>query len=166
MLLALDTDYGQQIARTGAVAFDTWRAPAASLEALASNTSFGAYQPGRFFERELPCLLPLIAELRAQIAIETIVIDGFVDLGPDRPGLGRHLFEALGGEIAIVGVAKTAFRGAIAVEVLRGVSVKPLFVTSTGDLDAAAAAVRAMAGAYRVPDLLRRVDRLSRTPST
>ncbi len=42
-------------------------------------------------------------------------------------------------------------------------SKKPLFITAAGiDLDYAAAGVEQMAGAYRIPDLLKRVDMLSK----
>ena len=47
-------------------------------------------------------------------------------------------------------------------EVVRGESKKPLLVTSTGDLDEAARAIATMAGPYRVPHLLKRVDQLVR----
>lgn len=43
------------------------------------------------------------------------------------PGLGQHLYEALGCQVPVVGVAKTHFAG-VAVPVLR--SQNPLYVTS------------------------------------
>jgi deoxyribonuclease V len=63
-----------------------------------------------------------------------------------------------------VGVAKTAFRSAThAAEVRRG-GTRPLYVTAAGlPLDDAAAMVAAMAGPHRLPDALRRVDKLART---
>jgi deoxyribonuclease V len=63
----------------------------------------------------------------------------------------------------VVGVAKRPFRGAPALEVLRGASARPLYVTAIG-IDAAHAAdgVRRMHGAHRIPTLLTRVDRLCR----
>jgi deoxyribonuclease V len=85
----------------------------------------------------------------------------FRDAG--KPGLGGHLHAALGGGIVIVGVAKTAYRGGVALAITRGQSQSPLFVTAAG-LDAARAAelVRAMHGPFRLPDLLKRVDLLAR----
>jgi deoxyribonuclease V len=67
----------------------------------------------------------------------------------------------------VVGVAKTAFRGAShAIEVCRGKARRPLYVTAIGlPADRAAALVGRMAGTYRLPDALRRVDALSRRPS-
>jgi hypothetical protein len=52
------------------------------------------YRPGRFFERELP---PLRAVLADVTRIELLVIDGYVDLDPHgRPGLGARLHAELG----------------------------------------------------------------------
>jgi deoxyribonuclease V len=57
---------------------------------LAQKTAFvpqvAAYVPGQFFQRELP---PIRAVLVEVTGIELLVIDGYVDLAPDRtPGLG------------------------------------------------------------------------------
>jgi deoxyribonuclease V len=61
-------------------------------------------------------------------------------------------------------VAKTAFHTAThAIAVRRGSAVRPLYVTSAGmPADRAAALVAVMAGSYRLPDALRRVDALAR----
>jgi deoxyribonuclease V len=119
------------------------------------------YQPGAFFRRELPPLRAVLANAIA--AVELLVIDGYVDLDPDgRPGLGAHAHEEFG--VPVIGVAKTGFATAVhALPVLRGRSARPLFVTAAG-IQAADAAdlVRAMAGKYRLPDALRRVDALAR----
>ena len=96
--------------------------------------------------------------------LDLLVIDGYVDLDPDgRPGLGAHEHAAFG--TPVIGVAKTRFRSAShAVEVLRGNSSRPLFVTAAGMPRAEAAAlVRQMAGPFRLPDALRRADALAHT---
>jgi deoxyribonuclease V len=91
-----------------------------------------------------------------------ILIDGYVMLG-DRPGLGQHLFEFLSGKIPVIGVAKSKFGGSSALEVFRGVSKRPLYVTSAGvDPHEASERIRLMYGAHRVPVLLKRVDLLAR----
>lgn len=122
------------------------------------------YEPGQFYRRELPCLLAVFGELAARPRV--IVIDGYVWLGDDgAPGLGAHLFQALGGEVAVVGVAKTRFRGAdrVVAEVHRGGSRSPLFVTAAGiALGDVADCIRAMHGPHRIPALLKQVDRLCR----
>ena len=122
------------------------------------------YRPGAFFERELP---PLRAVLGRTAGLDLLIIDGYVTLDPTgRPGLGEHVRAELG--IPVIGVAKTPFRSAThAVEVYRGSSRRPLYVTAGGLAPADAAdLVRAMAGPHRLPDALKRVDTLSRSGSS
>jgi deoxyribonuclease V len=119
------------------------------------------YRPGEFFLRELPALRAVLAGLPG---LALLVIDGYADLDPaGRPGLGAHAHAAFG--IPVIGVAKTRFRTAThAVQVLRGRSARPLFVTAAGMPPAQAASlVRQMAGPFRLPDALRRADALART---
>lgn len=121
-----------------------------------------AYAPGRFFERELPCLLAVLPRVKA--TLDVVIVDGYVVLDDSgTPGLGAHLHDALGGGVAVVGVAKTAYRGGgFAVQVLRGGSRQPLFVTARGmPPDVAAQHVASMHGPHRVPTLLGWVDRLA-----
>jgi deoxyribonuclease V len=117
------------------------------------------YRPGEFFLRELPPLRAVLAQVRN---LGLLIIDGYVDLDPGgRPGLGAHAHAAFG--VPVTGVAKTRFRRAShAVQVLRGSSARPLFVTAAGiPLTQAADLVRRMAGPFRLPDALRRVDALA-----
>ena len=119
------------------------------------------YRPGEFFLRELPPLRAVLAQVRN---LGLLVIDGYVDLDPSgRPGLGAPAHAAFG--VPVIGVAKTRFLAAShAVQVLRGSSARPLFVTAAGiPLAQAADLVRRMAGPFRLPDALRRVDALART---
>lgn len=123
------------------------------------------YQPGNFNTRELPALLAVIEDLGEPPAL--VIVDGYVDLDPDgRPGLGAYLHARLG--VPVIGVAKTAFRTAThAVEVRRGTAVRPLLITAAGfPAQAAADLVAGMAGPYRLPDALRRVDALARGRAT
>jgi deoxyribonuclease V len=118
------------------------------------------YAPGAFFARELPALRRV---LPATPPVDLLIVDGYVDLDPGgRPGLGAHVHAEFA--VPVVGVAKTAFRGAThAVAVRRGVATRPLYVTAVGiELDRAVALVTGMAGRYRLPDALRRVDQLAR----
>ena len=64
----------------------------------------------------------------------------------------------------MIGVAKTAFWSAThAVPVRRGGAERPLYVTAAGmPLARAAEIVAGMAGPHRMPDALRRADRLAR----
>ncbi len=120
-----------------------------------------AYQPGRFYLRELPAIRAVLARTGP---LDLLVIDGYVDLDPaGRPGLGAHLHAQTG--LPVIGVAKTAFHPAThAVPVQRGGAKRPLYVTAAGvPLPAAAALVDEMSGAYRIPDAIRQVDRLARS---
>ena len=118
------------------------------------------YTPGQFFLRELP---PLRAVLAGAGPLGLIVVDGYVDLDPaGRPGLGAHVHHEFA--VPVIGVAKTSFHAAThAIPVTRAGSAQPLFVTAAGlPLTEAASLVRTMAGRYRLPDALRRVDALAR----
>ena len=117
------------------------------------------YVPGQLYLRELP---PLRAVIPAG-GVLLIVVDGYVDLNPGgRPGLGARVHAEFG--VPVIGVAKTAFRGAShAAAVLRGGSARPLYVTAAGmSVDEAAGVVGEMAGRFRLPDALKLVDRLAR----
>jgi deoxyribonuclease V len=87
------------------------------------------YQPGQFYRRGLP---PLHAVLDGLTKMALLVVDGYADLDPDgRPGLGSRAHEEFG--VPVIGVAKTAFRTAThAIQVRRGTSSRPLYVTAAG----------------------------------
>lgn len=128
-------------------------------EYVAPVDQVSAYRPGHFYERELPAVQVVLAGRVPGL----LVIDGYVDLDPQgRPGLGAHAHAVFG--VPVIGVAKTAFATAThAVAVRRGAATRPLYVTAAGlDLDLAADLVAGMAGPFRLPDALRRVDALAR----
>lgn len=168
MIAAVDVHYSGEGARAALVAFGDWTSDEALLEGIHRVDRASPYIPGEFYRRELPCVLPLIAAVKPEV----VIIDGYVWLGA-RAGLGAHLHDALaerGQTCVVVGVAKTPYTGAPAMEVRRGQgkgrrgpSPRPLYVTSVGmDPTAAAQAVASMAGPWRIPLLLRRVDELTR----
>jgi deoxyribonuclease V len=146
------------------VAAEEWTAAKHLEEFVLKRGPQKAYAPGEFYRRELPLLLAILKKLPAPP--ETILIDGYVWLDANaRRGLGAHLFEALDQQTPVVGVAKTRFAGADkwAEHVLRGRSLKPLYVTAAGiGAGAAAAGVRSMHGAHRIPTLVALADRLAR----
>lgn len=121
-----------------------------------------AYQPGRFYLRELPPILAVLADANP---LDLVVIDGYVDLDPDgRPGLGAHLHTAIA--VPVIGVAKTRFHTATnAIAVHRGPNAtRPVYVTAAGlPAGRAAGLVAWMAGRFRIPDALRRADALARS---
>jgi len=164
MILAVDVDYHASGSATVAgVLFPTWESAEPARELAMEIGEVERYLPGNFYLRELPCIRRLLDEVKAPF--ECIIIDGYVFLGPDRrPGLGMHLWEELGGRVPVIGVAKSRFRGTPEeTELLRGWSRRPLYVTSAGvDLTEAKERIRRMKGSHRIPDLLKRVDRLCR----
>jgi deoxyribonuclease V len=161
MIAAFDVHYfGDDQASAGAVLFHRYTDAEAAAEYAVIVRGVWQYVPGQFYRRELPCILELLE--RIDEAPDEVVIDGYVTLG-DSPGLGQHLFEHLGGLIPVVGVAKSRYKGSSGIEVLRGRSGRPLYVTSAGiDPHLAAERIKAMHGVHRIPTLLRRVDLLAR----
>ncbi|WP_309707179.1 endonuclease V [Armatimonas sp.] len=164
MIAATDVQYfadGHAIA--ACVLFESWDDAAPTREWTVRIEDVAEYVPGQFYKRELPCLLALLTLVLPELT--TIIVDGYVWLGDEsHPGLGGHLFAALDRKIPVVGVAKTRFVGAAPVlEVLRGESASPLFVSAVGyEIADAAKNVQAMHGAHRLPTLLKRVDALCR----
>ena len=162
MFCGLDVFYRENSTVTACALFSAWTdAQPSSEKILISEGAANDYQPGEFYRRELPYILAALATLQTAPAI--VIIDGYVWLGAERPGLGAHLFTALAQRAAVVGVAKRPFVGATAVPVLRGDSRQPLFVSAVGiSIEVAVDGVRNMHGPHRIPTLLKRVDRLSR----
>jgi deoxyribonuclease V len=162
MIACVDVDYRDVGAVAACVCFETWSDAAAASESIVRIDDVEPYESGQFFRRELPCLLAVLNSLSH--LPQVVIIDGYVWLGGQQPGLGAHLYQALSEQVAVIGVAKTQFARAEPVElVLRGRSRTPLYVTAAGmDVAEAASHIRAMHGNNRIPTLLRRVDRLSR----
>lgn len=161
-ILATDVFYDdtKNTANAAGVLFANWTSDKVSQEFTVQVTDVAPYEPGAFYKRELPCLLKLLDHVGD---VDVVIVDSYVDITSTHPGLGRHLFNALNGQVPIVGVAKSHFRDSEAAEVYRGASSSPLYVTAAGlDLSVVAEHVRNMHGAYRFPTILQRVDALSR----
>lgn len=163
MILATDVHYNEQhnTALAAGVVFSDWRTSRVVAEYAVTVEGIAPYEPGAFYKRELPCLMELLSVVAEEVTL--IIVDSYVDLGPGHPGLGRHLYDTLGGSVPVVGVAKTRFAGCTPAEVLRGGSAEPLYITTAGiDLGFIVEEVRGMHGPHRIPTLLKRVDALSR----
>lgn len=164
MFACVDVHYKPDRAQVACLTFDAWQnaAPKSKYAIVIKNVE--EYVPGQFYKRELPCILKILDKVRETIKV--LVIDGYVWLDAKRtPGLGAHLYNALHGQVKIIGVAKSAFKDAsLAKKVFRGGSRKPLFVTSVGISPAFAASnIQKMRGTHRIPTLLKLVDQLSRS---
>ena len=162
MKCCLDVDYRADHALAACLLFAEWGDATPTQELVARIDQIEPYVPGQFYRRELPCLLAVLA--KAPLPVDLIVVDGYVWLdGAGKPGLGAHLYAALGEQMPVIGVAKKPFHSAAAEEVRRAGADKPLYVTAVGIAVAdAAAAIAGMHGAHRIPTLLKQVDQLCR----
>ncbi|GAA4330140.1 endonuclease V [Flaviaesturariibacter amylovorans] len=164
MIVAVDVHYRESGAKFVAMMFDGWQDDAARCVYTKRMEHVAPYEPGAFYKRELPCILALLDEIPAR-SYQAVVIDGFVQLESDRPGLGAHLYAALHSSFPVIGVAKTRFEGCeeVALPLLRGSSRRPLWITAAGiDASVAAALVASMHGSDRMPRLLSELDRLTK----
>jgi deoxyribonuclease V len=166
MFACLDASYRGNEAIAACILFRRWEDDHPAGEMTASANPVKPYVPGSFFLRELPVLRAVLG--RVAEPLETVVIDGYVWLDDlQTPGLGAHLYQALGKSVRVIGVAKTAFRGAPGVEVVRGGTRRPLYVSAAGmPVAEAADCIRRMHGPYRLPTLIRRADALCRRGSS
>ncbi len=168
MIACIDVDYNEDgtaatKATAACVVVAGWGSGKATAEYVRTLTEVADYVPGQFYKRELPCALAVL-ELVEQ-PLEFVVVDGYVILdAAGTHGMGGYLYEALDRKIPVIGVAKNRFRSATAaIEVYRGGSTRPLFVTALGvDPQAAANDIQRMHGDHRLPTVLKRVDRLCR----
>jgi deoxyribonuclease V len=163
MLACVDVDYREDVTVAACVLFRRWTDGTEAANLVDRGPVAAPYEPGQFYRRELPHLLRVLAGVQERL--EAIVVDGYVWLGEEKPGLGAHLYEALCREVPVIGVAKTPYvTTGPALPIVRGQSLRPLLVTAIGMETATAAEhIRTMHGAHRIPTLLNRVDRLCRT---
>jgi deoxyribonuclease V len=163
LIAILDAAYKEAGAGIGCVLAEDWASSAAAVQFAKYVAGIPEqYEPGAFYKRELPLLLAMIEAL--PFTPHAYVIDGYVWLGLEKPGLGAHLYSALGSCAPIVGIAKTPFHGdTCSIPVSRGQSKHPLLITAAGiEVDEAAALVATMHGEHRIPTLLKLADRLAR----
>lgn len=165
MILAFDTYYFDNKAKTVCLEFNEWNENKNFKVHTEIIDNVTEYIPGEFYKRELPCIISLLNKIDLK-NIEAIIVDGFVYLDDDKKyGLGGHLYEKLNKEIPIIGVAKTNFASIEQDKkaLFRGDSIKPLYITSIGiDLEEAFQKVESMAGEFRMPTLLKELDRLTK----
>jgi deoxyribonuclease V len=163
MIACFDVDYRGEMAHVGGLVFEEWTdaEPFRAYQMVIDGIE--DYVPGEFYRRELPCLIQLLDQMTEPISV--VVIDGYAWLSEDKKGLGAYLHEAIRASVPIIGVAKNKFQRAdTAVEVLRGDSEKPLFVSAAGiSTELAADYIKKMHGDYRFPTMLKAVDQLARS---
>lgn len=165
MILAFDTYYFDNKAKTVALTFKNWEDSIEQNIFSEVLENIEEYTSGEFYKRELPCILSLIKKINPE-EIELIVIDGFVFLSDDnKKGLGAYLYESLNQKVPIIGVAKTDYISLNSNKrlLLRGESKNPLYITAIGiDLDKATSNIQLMHGEFRIPTLLKRLDMITK----
>lgn len=164
MIFATDVFYdniGNKALAAG-IGFTDWNSKKITFKHTVQVNGIEPYEPGSFYKRELPCLKLLLSQVSEPI--DVILVDSYVDLDVGHPGMGRFLYDFLGGSVPVVGVAKSPFSNVDSVEIFRGCSQKPLYITAAGmDAKVAAELVQKMHGEHRIPTMLKRVDSLSRS---
>lgn len=169
--IAVDSYYYSDVdCYTVGIIFNDWTdyEPTNIIDCHTKN--FERYIPGQFYKRELPGILALIKQIDLS-EFDTIIIDGYVWLnGNDNKlheGLGKKLYNALykfNPNITVVGIAKTLFGSSGRyLEVHRGHSKQPLYITyqtpNNKCLDDIYSCVKHMKGKYRIPKLLKILDK-------
>lgn len=163
MHICVDVYYTDQLAIASGAVFEHWGDASSADDIIVTANNVQPYVPGQFYKRELGPICELIKQVSYNL--NTVIIDGLVWLNDAKtPGLGAYLYDALEQQVPVIGVAKNRFKDSeAAVEVLRGQSERPLFVTAAGvEREQAARAIRDMHGKYRIPTLLKHADRLGR----
>ena len=160
-LACLDVHYEGESARAACLLFRQWEDELELSQHVTTRNGVAEYETGEFYKRELPCLLDVLQSLC--VLPRAVIIDGYVWLEDNKPGLGARLYAALQGATPVIGVAKTFLRSPRAVKIERRDSRNALYVTAAGvSAREAAKWVGGMHGPYRLPTLLKRVDQLSR----
>lgn len=164
MILAIDVHYRIEEAKAVGILFN-WDSIFPIKVVNLTVKDIKAYVPGEFYRRELPCLIEIINNIDTN-NIEAIIVDGHIFIDNELNfGLGGKLWQALNEKIPVIGVAKTSFfqNKETVVEIYRGKSDKPLYVSSIGiDVNFAASKVKGMAGEFRIPSLLKELDVLTK----
>jgi deoxyribonuclease V len=165
MILAFDTYYFDDKAKTVCLAFNDWGDWQNFVVYKETRDNIADYTPGEFYKRELPCILSLLTQIDLT-AVEVIVVDGYVFLDDDaKLGLGGYLYAALDDKISVIGIAKSNFKTIERLKqpLLRGDSGNPLFITAIGiDLKTATDNIARMHGPFRFPTLLKLLDQMTK----
>lgn len=165
MILVVDLHYKEDDSAKAVGILFEWEDKEAREIIIEYLENVEPYVPGEFYKRELPGILKIIERVEFE-KIEAIIVDGHVYVDNDKNyGLGGYLWEQLNQKIPIIGVAKRGFyyNKETVIEVLRGNSKNPLYVSAIGiDKEIAARQIQIMKGDYRIPTILKKVDSLTR----
>lgn len=164
MVVIIDADYNEET-REGHVAGIVAKNILSEQEEYvitAFVTEIEDYIPGQFYRRELQSVDSIISQIEKG-DIEMIVVDGYADSGTEEHALGTYVYEKY--NIPVIGIGKNKYDRCVLenLEVYRGESKKPLYVTSKGmDNEQAKTLVKKMAGKFRIPYLVKYADNRAR----
>ncbi|PHI18050.1 endonuclease V [Lewinellaceae bacterium SD302] len=165
LIYLFDSYYTEGFVTTACIGITEWRSEDIEFEKMNFSEITSKYVSGQFYKRELPGILELLDDVKLK-SDDYIVLDGYVyldDIGTR--GLGGYLFEELENSIPIIGVAKNRYKsiGDKCIELLRGESKKPLYVTSAGiEIEKSSEYILLMSGEFRIPKMFKLVDTISR----
>jgi deoxyribonuclease V len=164
MIAAVDVYYRGNTAKVAAVLFQ-WGGEAVNKEFSKKIFVDSEYVPGKFYMRELPCILSILKFIE-MAEVNTLIVDGYVFIDNSFSyGLGAHLWEALDKKIPVIGVAKKKYYNNenTVVEIKRGESKNPLYISSAGiENTVAADYILKMKGSFRIPGILKYLDSLTK----
>lgn len=167
MILAIDVHYKETTAKAVGALIQNWEDAIAQQYIIKYIDEVEEYVPGAFYKRELPCILEIFKDVDLR-SLSYIIIDGFVVLDDSgKPGLGAYVYESIQQQVPVIGVAKTNFHEneQHVIQVLRGASANPLYVTAVGtDVQQAAEHIKNMHGEFRLPTVLKEMDRITKEP--
>lgn len=165
MILALDVHYKKNTAKIVGLLFN-WEDLEPKEVIVDYINEVKDYISGEFYKRELPCLMRIIEKIDLK-SIEIVVIDGYIYINDNYAlGLGGKLYEELDKKIPVIGVAKTPFfkNKKTVEEIKRGKSKNSLYISSIGfNLEEASKKIKNMAGEFRIPNILKKLDVLTKT---
>lgn len=164
MVLAIDVHYKETYAKVVGALFH-WEDESLREIISVKIPEVEEYIPGQFYKRELPCILKLLQEINLN-KIDVIIVDGHIFVSNEKKiGLGGYLYHSLNEKIPIIGVAKKHFHDTnkVSFPVFRGSSKNPLYISSIGiNIDASIKKIQNMDGKYRIPTILKELDRLTK----
>lgn len=166
MILAVDLHYKSDNSATAAGVLFAWEEYQPRQVVIEVIKNVEPYVSGQFYKRELPGILKIIKRVELE-KIEAIIVDGHVYIDNDNNyGLGGYLWEELKQKVPVIGVAKRGFYSNkdTVIEIMRGESKNPLYVSSIGmNKNIAARQIQNMKGDYRIPTILKMVDSLTKS---
>lgn len=165
MIVAVDSYYSGNTAKTALITFKNWE-DAEYLDSYIDKTEIPSnYISGEFYKRELPLIITILKRIEIK-SVDTIIIDGFVYLNDSgKLGLGGYLFEYFNQKIPVIGVAKSDYiqNKSNKTLIYRGKSKHPLYISAAGiSMEEAVNFIQNMHGKYRIPKLLKDLDRLTK----